>query len=587
MKLGGLLMAAVLVLVIPACGDSGGSTPADGAMTAMDAAGGDAPGADGGAPDLPPVTSCAGLVPTSQLTGSISADQTWSGVVGVTGEIIVQAAKITISPGTTLVMGADASIQFGWNSNPGSVFARGTAALPIRFCGKEATPGYWSKLLVGDKITSDSAFENVVITDGGKVSDTAVDLNAPILISNVRVQGSAGDGVRAVDFKDGSANLTVTGAAKTAVVLDGQGGITRLPLGGSYTGNGNSVIAVHFDNISLDTTFKNPGVHYLQEISMISTAGAKVTFEAGVDYRMAVDTNLEFGWNSNESTVVANGTAAQPVSIGRASEAAGMWRSLIIGNKVKSDSVLKYVKISGGGNMGPALNVTAPIALQNVTFDGNQTGPNLDGVGLAASSTALTITHTMGAAATVAPNAMVTLPKGGTYTGNTKDWISVAGGTYTAHGTLPNLGVPFRIESAIITSMMSSLTIEAGTTLIMAADAGIEFGWNSNEVTVVAVGTAAAPIVFKGADDVVGSWDGLIIGSAVLGASKMAYVEISNGGKAAGAALHLRKAAFDVTNCKFSKSAGLGIGKTAADATDYTAGGNTFDMNALGNVGAL
>ncbi|HEY0713042.1 MAG TPA: hypothetical protein VGF45_10235, partial [Polyangia bacterium] len=73
----------------------------------------------------------------------------------------------------------------------------------------------------------------------------------------------------------------------------------------------------------------------------------------------------------------------------------------------------------------------------------------------------------------------------------------------------------------------------------------------------------------------------------VASTSKFAYVQIANGGKAIGAGIELLKMGVDITNSKFSKSAGYGIKKVLGDPTDYTAGGNTFEGNTLGPVGPV
>ncbi|MEP6655292.1 MAG: hypothetical protein ABJA82_18145 [Myxococcales bacterium] len=520
--------------------------------------------------------------------GSIAKDTTLRGVVGITGDVLIVAAKITIDPGTTLLMGADSSIQFGWNGNVVSVFARGTETLPIRFCGRTATPGFWNKVSLGTKVTSDSVFENVVFSEGGQGTGAALETDSPVLIKSVLVSGSAGDGVHAVDFKDGSAALSVTNVAKVPVALLGPNAATHLPLGGPFTNNVNNVIAVRFRDTTVDTTFKNAGIPYLQEMSVTVSAPVTVTFAPGVDYRMAVDTQLEVGWNGNAASIIANGTAANPILFGAASPTAGLWKSLLIGHNVKSDSVLNWVTISGGGNGGPALDVHSTITLNNVIMTGNKTGLAADGAGLGATSTALTIAKTMGPPATVDLTNATTLPKG-TYTGNTNDWIVIHGGSDLTAGnaTLPNLGVPYRIEGSPTTSGSSALTIEAGTNFLMGADSYLEIGWNGSQAKLTAVGTAAAPIVFKGVEDGVGYWKGLKIGSMV--SSKLTYVQVSNGGNVTGGGIELLRMGVDITNSKFSKSAGYGILKVRGDPTDYAAPstGNTFDMNVLGPVGPL
>jgi hypothetical protein len=377
----------------------------------------------------------------------------------------------------------------------------------------------------------------------------------------------------------------VTGAAKIAAVLTDQKAVSRLPLGGSYGGNGTNAIALRYTDMDTDTTFREPGVPYIQERT-VETSGGTLTFLAGVDYRLAVDQTLEVGWNSNEASIVTQGTADKPVLFGRTSDSAGGFRSLLLGNRVRSDSILKYVKVRGGGNGAPALDIRAPITIDHVTLEMNQTGLNLEGAGFSAQSTTLTITTTTGGPpATVLPSNAVTLPRGGAFTGNMMDWIVIKDGDYIGTGTLPNLGVPYRLEGEFRTMGSSALTIEAGTTFLMAPDSSVEFGWNSNMAKVTAVGTAGSPIVWKGAEAVNGYWNGLIVGSMVLSDSKFDFVEVRHGGKAGGAALSLNRA-FDVKNTKFVGSMGWGIKKLSSDTNLYTGDGNTFEMCVAGNVGA-
>jgi hypothetical protein len=118
---------------------------------------------------------------------------------------------------------------------------------------------------------------------------------------------------------------------------------------------------------------------------------------------------------------------------------------------------------------------------------------------------------------TVQPDALITLPEGGAFTGNQPDHIAIEAGDYRVTGTVPNLGVPYRVLGSIYT-LESSMTIAAGTRFIMSADAQLEFGWNGNSATIVAQGTAAAPIRFTGLSEVAGYWSGLIVGSNALSA---------------------------------------------------------------------
>jgi hypothetical protein len=121
----------------------------------------------------------------------------------------------------------------------------------------------------------------------------------------------------------------------------------------------------------------------------------------------------------------------------------------------------------------------------------------------------------------------------------------------------------------------------------MSADSSIEFGCNSSEATIAAVGTEEAPIRFTGTDETPGFWEGLIVRGNVLSASRFEYVEIGHAGGTgnANAALRLDNP-ITVENCTFFSSAAYGILATAGDPNDY-ASNNTFTDVATAAVGTL
>ncbi len=146
-------------------------------------------------------------------------------------------------------------------------------------------------------------------------------------------------------------------------------------------------------------------------------------------------------------------------------------------------------------------------------------------------------------------------------------------------GTVPNLGVPYRVLGDIDTIEDSSMTIAAGTHFVMTADSDIEFGWNSGTATVIARGTASAPIQFSGVETTAGFWEGLSVGSQVLSSSALEYVEIADAGPSC---LTLNRD-LSVTNSSFSRCESYGISKPAADLSDYTST-NTFTSMGLASV---
>src|SRR5690606_12053559 len=127
---------------------------------------------------------------------------------------------------------------------------------------------------------------------------------------------------------------------------------------------------------------------------------------------------------------------------------------------------------------------------------------------LKASSKNLSITETEGVPLTVEPNAAITLPEGGDFTGNDTDRIEIVAGAFEKVGTIPNLGVPYLVRGTVTTRTDSDLTLTAGTTFVMSPDSQLGNGYNSNAAKFAGVGTAEEPIVFVGNDESPGSWEG-------------------------------------------------------------------------------
>jgi hypothetical protein len=313
--------------------------------------------------------------------------------------------------------------------------------------------------------------------------------------------------------------------------------------------------------------------------------GAKIVFEAGVEYRFAADARLEIGWNSNDAEIQVLGSEAAPVVFRGASEEAGFWHGIEILSNVLSSSRIEHARIlHGGGDLNPALFVDAPITLVDVTLEDNETGMWLSEEGLDEDSARLSITGTEGAPLTVEPNALVALPRGGSFTDNDADQIVVEGGGITLEGTIYELGVPYFVEGSLSLRTGADITIEAGARFLMNADTQIEVGWNSNVARIVAEGSEEAPIEFLGAQAEAGHWEGIVIRSNVASDSSFTHVEIGHAGGGLGSTANLTLAkAIDVSNCTFFESAGYGLIKDGDDPTDYTTS-NVFTDNVSGSV---
>ncbi|MDB4990278.1 MAG: putative Ig-like domain protein [Myxococcaceae bacterium] len=562
------------------------------------------PSADAGTPDghvdgggaTGPVTlfSC----PTRDLAGAmtvmgttITTSQTWSGKVLIKGTVYLTSGTLTIMPGTQVFMDVDSRLEIGWNSSAPTLIADATVAAPILFCGVSGDKGYWDSVVMGTKLTTNSVLRNVLFSDGGG-TDKALELQGVLTVDNVQVRNALKDGIWADDFKADSKVLSVEGAGGTAVVITGEDALTHFPLGGTLINNVANEAVLRFDHFANSTVVHNIGVPYVQEGDLLQYSG-DLTFEPGVDYRFKPDASLELGWNSASAGVHLNGTAAAHVKFGPWKGVTARWAGLSIDSKVTTNSNVSYVDISQAGSTNkPALQVSAPILLDTVTLTDNLVGASLI-VAPAAGSKNLTITKTRGRPLTVTPDALFGIPAGGTYTGNDIDQIAVNGDNFAAgNGTISDLGVPYFVQTSIDQYDGSNIVIAAGTDFVMNTDVLLTIGWNSGKSSLIAKGTAAAPITFSGLAPTAGSWAGIVVDGAVLSTTAFDYVQISHAGAAGKAALELKapnppsNPPVAVTHSTFTLSAGYGIlHATAVTSPDYSVT-NTFVSCSAGAVGA-
>jgi hypothetical protein len=523
---------------------------------------------------------------TTVVDADIEGDTTWSGVVFVEESVAVRDATLTIEPGTSIVMGADAELSFGGNGGTARLAAAGTSAEPIRFCGREEEAGYWGSLRLREDVATDSVLSHVLVSDAGGVAthDAAVSFEGAVRIDDLQVKNSGQVGVYAQSFAEGSQRLSVEGSTGAAVVLDGAAAVTSFPRGGSIADNGEDVVRLTFTDIDEDTSFHALAVPYVQ-VNDVAAHEATLVFDAGTEYQLAAGARLEIGAGGSATTINVNGSEAEPVVLRGEIEDAGSWRGLVIRGSVNADSALHHLEIShAGGADSPALHIQAAITVDHVAVKDSDEGVRIDAQGLKAGSTNLSVTRSGAPPLVVAADALVSLPQGGSFSGNEEDYIAIEGGDYTRVGTVVDLGVPYRVLGSIETQGGSSLTLAPGTEFVMAEDTVIHVGADGGSATFVADGTADEPIRFTGLEAVAGYWGGVELGSNMASSSHLSHVEIRHGGGGTmGACLRL-SSTVEVVSSTFGNCAGFGLLHETGDVSDYAVS-NTFEGNVSGGIG--
>ncbi len=257
--------------------------------------------------------------------------------------------------------------------------------------------------------------------------------------------------------------------------------------------------------------------------------GATLTIEAGTRVIMAVDSDIEFGWNSDQATVFAEGTADEPVRFCGEQEDQGFWRGLTFQQNVTSDSVLENVLIADAGGADQSLVLKADLLVDNVQV---RNGAN-EGV-LAADfdedSQRLSVEGVEDVPVVLTGSAAITnFPLGGMFDNNGENTVHLRYTDLEDDTVFHDVGIPY-VQEARVDVRNATLTFDAGVEVRFAADADLEVGWNNSDAIFMVNGTSAAPVVFRGAADDPGFWRGIILRQNVRTSSVIDHLEIRHAG---------------------------------------------------------
>jgi hypothetical protein len=261
---------------------------------------------------------------------------------------------------------------------------------------------------------------------------------------------------------------------------------------------------------------------------------------------------------SGNGALIAAGMPGYPVII--QPQAMGMeWSSIRNFGGVLS---LSHAILAGGGaplNFNPAyigalvMQTTGTVGLFHVD-DVEITGSRSDGVfingdiGFDATSQNLRVNYAQGFPVHIVARVVGSVPSG-TYTLNGHDAIAIAGvgpgGPVVSSQTMHDRGVPYHVGTGQEEGRMdvgaptnappAVLTIEPGVRILFPPSGSLNIGTISHSGALVAVGTAAQPVVFtsdQGPASAAGNWVGITFNDPVGPASTMQHVRVEFAGLA-------------------------------------------------------
>jgi len=309
--------------------------------------------------------------------------------------------------------------------------------------------------------------------------------------------------------------------------------------------------------IKADETWTAAGSPHVVTFGQQVTAGATLTIEPCAVVRVQAGYKLVF---ENGGKLVANGTAQKPIRF-VADDPAKPWGAL----SVFAPSTLKlaYTTLENGGDEPSSvygaidvrgdqlLAVQELLSVDHVTIKGSANyGVSLRaGAGFTKDSHDLVVTGSKKAPIRLLPRLASNLPTG-SYAGNGEDWFAVeteAYGNVTLEDvTFHDRGVPYRVGSASTSGELRvggdkaavTLTLEPGVVLQFVKNeaAGLFVDPGTSAVpavgSLVAIGTAAKPIVFTSAETtkVAGAWRGLVFGNLPNAKNRLEHVRIEFAG---------------------------------------------------------
>lgn len=352
--------------------------------------------------------------------------------------------------------------------------------------------------------------------------------------------------------------------------------------------------AITFDNKTFSseqqtwTNHNNNGVDYIVKGRLMFQTNSSLSIEPGTEIVFENEGSLVM----NNSILHAVGSASERIIFRGMDDVKGFWKSIKFYNS--TDNKMAYCNILDAGDyassefllygggaiiVGNALG-DAALSLENCQISNcSSFGLYIDTESELKAFSGNTITN-CDYVAYVSANSLGQLAgSANQLTGNTHEKVKVKGGKVLATALWPALPVSFLFSDD--TQIENEVTIEPGATLLFEANAElILFKNNTTDGKLLADGSPAKPILFKGASTSAGFWKGIKINA---GLARLTHCNVSDAGKTGGnptGSVYISKSLGDVQvtiqNSSFSNSSSHGLCIRSNTANDVVLSNNLF-----------
>ena len=351
-----------LVVSLVACG-GGNPIAVDAPGTPVDSPELDAPPIDALVPDAPP--SCNPLVGAGTMHAGTITSETWTAAASphivsddvlVNGTLTIEACAVVRLAGIRPT-GHAASIFVSSAGAGGSIVVAGQPGRPVLIerLDPNAAWGTIATLLNGN-MPATLSITHARLVGGGNPQGldprngmlTAGGSNHVVHVDNVVLEDSASYGVAlrfSASFSPTSANLVV-GTTENESLFVPVPRAGTIPAG-SYTKR------IELDgslSIAQNTTLRDRGAPYLAR--QLRITDGTLTIEPGVRIEMVelVDVTTELNL---DASLVAIGTAANPIVFTKAADLVGAWRGILFRGTVAAASRIQHARIEFAGTVNP------------------------------------------------------------------------------------------------------------------------------------------------------------------------------------------------------------------------------------------
>jgi hypothetical protein len=545
------------------------------------------------------IDTCTTEISSSNGNNIISSSTTWVNSASTCDYLIKSNvtlnAPLIIEAGTTIVFEG----ALGMNvASGGTLTAIGNSANKILFRGKTETAGLWKGISIDSTTNNQMAF--TIVKDAGSLASQygAIYVSGGRLaLTDSVVKNNTQYGLYA---SSNPSNLD--GFARNTFFANGRSGVNVYPpqlksldaaskyLSSGQNGDtpntdpwvnvkGGSLPASDVTNV-VATTYRIEGTLFVGGNITIAPS-TEILFAGGITFNV-----------TGGGMLTAIGTFGQPITFRGQTQTPGFWDGIVIGSSTNNQMAFVNVKDTGANASVPAaiFLTDAKLTLTDSRISNNSRNGLVTTTGTADLSgfARNTFSGTALSGVKVVAQQLANLDTASNYHGtgvnntpNGQAYIEIAASNLSNAQTVSVIPQTYRVIGNF--GVSGALTIQAGASLDFAS--GTELNVSATG-SLIAIGTSANRIQFKGGTASAGFWEGITLTSGNTN-NRLEFADVMHTGSNAskpGAVFMNGASKLSIKDSSFSNNSFYGIYRDSVGSALTNISGNTFANNPSGDI---